>query len=356
MWPVNGWEGHQATRNSTCLFTGETQRYHHLHHPEWPCTRSNKLLCIFIHMVCVVLCVCAALGQTSYVYLFIWCVCVCVWFCVCVCAGLGQTSYVYLFIWCVCVCVWFCVCVCAGLGQTSYVYLFIWCVCGSVCVCMCVYGSVCVVLCVCVCVCVCRTSSVILADQYQYPDTLPGDMDAFSREPFIVHLYAPRTAIKEFVLVPQHTTPTNATKEIDALYDVFLDVKRKWKTEKVMFLGDFNADCGYLAKKNRQKVRLYSNQAFLWLIGDKDDTTVRDSTHCAYDRIVVHEESFARALVPQSAKPFNFASEYGLTEEQALLVSDHYPVEVELRAGSAQIGSHYPHLIILIVTAFFTST
>ncbi|XP_034151895.1 deoxyribonuclease-1-like 1 isoform X2 [Esox lucius] len=201
-----------------------------------------------------------------------------------------------------------------------------------------------------------RTSSVILADQYQYPDTLPGDMDAFSREPFIVHLYAPRTAIKEFVLVPQHTTPTNATKEIDALYDVFLDVKRKWKTEKVMFLGDFNADCGYLAKKNRQKVRLYSNQAFLWLIGDKDDTTVRDSTHCAYDRIVVHEESFARALVPQSAKPFNFASEYGLTEEQALLVSDHYPVEVELRAGSAQIGSHYPHLIILIVTAFFTST
>ncbi|KAL1020501.1 hypothetical protein UPYG_G00000900 [Umbra pygmaea] len=201
-----------------------------------------------------------------------------------------------------------------------------------------------------------RTSSVIVTDQYQYPDTLLGDEDAFSREPFIVRLRAPKTAIKEFVLVPQHTTPSNATKEIDALYDVFLEIKRRWKTETVMFLGDFNADCGYLAKKNRQRVRLYSNQAFLWLIGDKDDTTVRDSTSCAYDRIVVHEESFAGALVPQSAKPFNFAKEYGLTEEQALVVSDHYPVEVELRAWSAQIGGNSPLLIFLIFTAVFIST
>lgn len=35
-----------------------------------------------------------------------------------------------------------------------------------------------------------------------------------------------------------------------------------------------------------------------------------------YNRIVVNGESFARAVVPLSAKPFNFQKEYRLTEEQ----------------------------------------
>ncbi|CDQ91810.1 unnamed protein product [Oncorhynchus mykiss] len=120
-----------------------------------------------------------------------------------------------------------------------------------------------------------------------------------------------------------------------------------------MFLGDFNADCGYVAKKNWQHVRLYSNQAFLWLIGDTEDTTVRQTTTCAYDRIVVHGEAFEKAIVPQSAQPFNFAKEYGLTEEQALDVSDHYPVEVELKAGSEHLGGH---TLLILLMAFFIST
>ena len=54
--------------------------------------------------------------------------------------------------------------------------------------------------------------------------------------------------------------------------------------QNVMFLGDFNADCSYLPKKNRPSVRLLTDARFTWLIGDEQDTTVRESTHCAYDR------------------------------------------------------------------------
>ncbi|XP_070766263.1 deoxyribonuclease-1-like 1 [Enoplosus armatus] len=176
-----------------------------------------------------------------------------------------------------------------------------------------------------------RTDTVTVTGQYQYPDNRPGDVDAFAREPFVVRFKAPKTDIKEFVLIPQHTTPTNTTKELDALYDVLQHVKRMWKTEDVMLLGDFNADCGYLAKKNRKNVRLITEKNLFWLIPEKTDTTVRSSTSCAYDRIVVHGERFARAIVPLSAKPFNFQVEYRLTEEQALEVSDHYPVEVLLK-------------------------
>lgn len=118
-----------------------------------------------------------------------------------------------------------------------------------------------------------RTGTVTVTGQYQYPDNLPGDPDAFAREPFVVRLKAPKTGaftdtekcywtelkfvdvhshsficfffpdIKEFVLIPQHTTPTNTTKELDALYDVLQDVRKKWKTEV--------KDCFTLLKKEK---------------------------------------------------------------------------------------------------------
>ncbi|XP_051947771.1 deoxyribonuclease-1-like 1 [Xyrauchen texanus] len=176
-----------------------------------------------------------------------------------------------------------------------------------------------------------RKSTAKLKNQYQYPDTQKGDVDAFSREPFVVHFEAPKTVAKEFVLIPQHTTPSNATKEIDELYDVFVDISERWKIKNVMFLGDFNAACGYVAKKNWKNIRLFSDTSFIWLIKDNVDTTVKQSTDCAYDRIVVHGEPFLRAIEPFSAQPFNFAKELHLTEAQALEVSDHYPIEVELK-------------------------
>lgn len=54
--------------------------------------------------------------------------------------------------------------------------------------------------------------------------------------------------------------------------------------QNVMLLGDFNADCSYLPKKNRKNVRLITDTSLSWLIPDTADTTVRSTTSCAYDR------------------------------------------------------------------------
>ncbi|KAK5863042.1 hypothetical protein PBY51_000102 [Eleginops maclovinus] len=194
-----------------------------------------------------------------------------------------------------------------------------------------------------------RTDTVSVTGQYQYPDDRQGDVDAFSREPFVVRFKAPKTDIKEFVLIPQHTTPTNTTKELDALYDVLQHVRKMWDTENVMLLGDFNADCGYLAKKNRKNVRLITGRNLFWLIPEKTDTTVKFSTSCTYDRIVVHGEKFARAIVPSSAGPFNFQEAYRLSEEQALEVSDHYPVEVRLKGIADKVSLSIGTLLSLFV-------
>lgn len=37
-------------------------------------------------------------------------------------------------------------------------------------------------------------------------------------------------AVKNFVLIPQHTSPDSAVKEVNALYDVVADVRSRWNT------------------------------------------------------------------------------------------------------------------------------
>ncbi|KAM6981485.1 deoxyribonuclease I-like 1-like isoform 5-T6 [Tautogolabrus adspersus] len=179
-----------------------------------------------------------------------------------------------------------------------------------------------------------RKNMLEVKEHYQYPKPEGeghNDTDVFSREPFIVRFHSPTTLVKDFVLIGQHTCPKNAMKEMDQLYTVFKGVHQKWKTDNVMILGDLNADCSYVTIKGWRAVRLRSDPRFRWLIGDEQDTTVREKTHCAYDRIIVHGREITSCIVPGSAQPFNFKENFHLTEEEALEVSDHFPVEVDLK-------------------------
>lgn len=54
--------------------------------------------------------------------------------------------------------------------------------------------------------------------------------------------------------------------------------------QNFIFMGDFNAGCSYVPKKAWKNIRLRTDTRFVWLIGDQEDTTVKGSTSCAYDR------------------------------------------------------------------------
>ncbi|XP_019579714.1 deoxyribonuclease gamma [Rhinolophus sinicus] len=172
---------------------------------------------------------------------------------------------------------------------------------------------------------------VSVKKSYLYHDYQAGDADVFSREPFVIWFQSPYTAVKDFVIVPLHTTPETSVKEIDELADVYLDVKRRWKAENFIFMGDFNAGCSYVPKKAWENIRLRTDPRFIWLIGDREDTTVKKSTNCAYDRIVLRGQEIADSVVPKSSSVFDFQKAYGLTDEEALDVSDHFPVEFKLQ-------------------------
>uniref|UniRef100_A0A2K6TTS4 Deoxyribonuclease n=1 Tax=Saimiri boliviensis boliviensis TaxID=39432 RepID=A0A2K6TTS4_SAIBB len=139
--------------------------------------------------------------------------------------------------------------------------------------------------------------------------------------------------VKDFVIIPLHTTPETSVKEIDELVDVYNDMKQRWKTENFIFMGDFNAGCSYVPKKAWKNIRLRIDPSFMWLIGDQEDTTVKKSTSCAYDRIVLRGQEIVSAVVSKSASVFDFQKAYKLSEEKALDVSDHFPVEFKLQSS-----------------------
>lgn len=84
--------------------------------------------------------------------------------------------------------------------------------------------------------------------------------------------------------------------------------------QDMILLGDFNADCASLNKKRLAELALRTEAGFRWVIADGEDTTVRASTHCAYDRIVLHGERCQSLL--SSAAAFNFPRSFRLNEEE----------------------------------------
>uniref|UniRef100_A0A8C5JTF6 Deoxyribonuclease n=1 Tax=Junco hyemalis TaxID=40217 RepID=A0A8C5JTF6_JUNHY len=169
-----------------------------------------------------------------------------------------------------------------------------------------------------------RSDMVSVLGSYYYDDGCEScGTDTFSREPFIVKFSSPTTQVQQFVLVPLHSEPSHARQEIDALYDVYTDVINKWGTNDMIFLGDFNADCSYVTSSQWPSIRLRSLSACEWLIPDSADTTVAD-TDCAYDRWVPGQG--ARGAVDCGQ------GDSALSHMQALAVSDHFPVEVTLKA------------------------
>lgn len=47
----------------------------------------------------------------------------------------------------------------------------------------------------------------------------------------VLRVPAVSSEVRDFAIVPLHAAPTDAVTEIDALYDVYLDVRQKWGLE-----------------------------------------------------------------------------------------------------------------------------
>nr|XP_023677884.1 deoxyribonuclease-1 [Paramormyrops kingsleyae]XP_023677885.1 deoxyribonuclease-1 [Paramormyrops kingsleyae]XP_023677886.1 deoxyribonuclease-1 [Paramormyrops kingsleyae]XP_023677887.1 deoxyribonuclease-1 [Paramormyrops kingsleyae] len=155
--------------------------------------------------------------------------------------------------------------------------------------------------------------------------------DTFSREPFVVMFSSKRSGVPDFALIPQHTSPDSAVKEIDALYDVVDETRSFLGTDNILLLGDFNAGCNYVLESDWEQIRLHTDRSYHWLIPNSADTTVTN-TECPYDRIVA-TATMMQYVVPGSAAIYDFMTALKLSQSLALAVSDHFPVEVQLKGA-----------------------
>ncbi|HEY5312828.1 MAG TPA: endonuclease/exonuclease/phosphatase family protein [Pirellulales bacterium] len=163
--------------------------------------------------------------------------------------------------------------------------------------------------------------------------TVPDPQDHFQREPTVVRFRVRGPAEGQaftFTLADIHTEPDEARKELDALADVFVGIQNSGSGEDdVILLGDLNADEYHLGRLGQLPGIQHAVTGV---------TTNTRRTHM-YDNIIFDR----RPTVEYTGRwgVLDLRNEYQLPLDQALQVSDHFPVWAEFSAyegGAALAG------------------
>ncbi len=157
--------------------------------------------------------------------------------------------------------------------------------------------------------------------------------DFFQRPPFVASFRIrepPPDQAFTFTLIDVHTEPDEAEAEINALAQVYKSVRNDGRGEDdIILLGDLNAD-------ERKFGLLKSLPDMSWVIPAGTPTNTRGNK--TYDNILFNR----RATVEFTGRAgvFDLVREFNLTIEQALAISDHFPIWAEFSAveGGGQTG------------------
>ena len=152
--------------------------------------------------------------------------------------------------------------------------------------------------------------------------TMGDPSDLLHREPFVAR-FRPRTTMPDraftFWLVNTHTDPDDVPEEVAALAGVFQVMQTARADEDdVILLGDLNANESQLGP-------LGKIPDMRWVVGGGVMTNTRQSK--AYDNIVFHGPSTTEYTGRWGV--LNLQDTFQLSREDALQVSDHYPVWAE---------------------------
>jgi len=202
------------------------------------------------------------------------------------------------------------------------------------------------------------TSGVQLVDSYMYADP----QDLFEREPLVgtFKVNKPgKSGVKLFTIMDVHLRPDAAYQELldmrhviedfitknpqyfdqtstslnDALEQNVIDAtannKPSLKTNHpILIIGDFNADCSYISPARQESLQKINYVDFTWMITNEIKTNTRQT--CTYDRILINGDNFVNAIVPHSNTTVNYQEKFGMTLNEALGVSDHFPVKFDI--------------------------
>jgi len=164
--------------------------------------------------------------------------------------------------------------------------------------------------------------------------TLSDRTDLLHREPFVARFRTktqPSDEAFTFTLVNIHTDPDETDQELDALDDAFRSVQHNgWREDDVILLGDLNEDEAHLGELGQVR-------GIQWVVSGVP-TNTRGSK--SYDNILFD----SRSTIEHTGRwgVLNFREAYGLTIDEALDVSDHFPVWAEFssREGGGRLAAN----------------
>ncbi|BHF83945.1 hypothetical protein SprV_0902709400 [Sparganum proliferum] len=152
----------------------------------------------------------------------------------------------------------------------------------------------------------------------------------FERPPYCYSFRLIERKPLSFAVLVTHIDPDAVSVEMDNLYSTVEQCTSASKTENIIVLGDMNAGCRYLSKRKRRNLQFTKDFSYRWLISDDMDTTV-SRRDCALDRFIVRGKTLVSRIVPNSARPMKFDELFNLSPKMARAVSDHYPIQMEIR-------------------------
>jgi endonuclease/exonuclease/phosphatase (EEP) superfamily protein YafD len=121
-----------------------------------------------------------------------------------------------------------------------------------------------------------------------------------------------------FTLVNVHTDPDQVSEELDALADVYRAVRQSSQGEDdIILLGDFNTDDRHLDRLGKIP-GIYPLVVGTW-------TNTRQNRQ--YDNLIIHRPSTTEYMGRWGV--FDVVRRWNLTEQQALQISDHFPIWAE---------------------------
>lgn len=153
--------------------------------------------------------------------------------------------------------------------------------------------------------------------------TVQDPQDLLHREPYVARFRVrgpPTDQATTFTLINIHTDPDEVGSEINALDDVLAIVRESQTDEDdVLLLGDLNAN-----ERKFGELGLVPN--LNWVVRDQPTNTRLNKT---YDNILFDEVRTTEFT--GAAGVLNLMEHFNLTTAEALQVSDHMPVWMELR-------------------------
>ncbi|CAG0881324.1 unnamed protein product [Cyprideis torosa] len=173
-----------------------------------------------------------------------------------------------------------------------------------------------------------KPSSIQVLETYVYEDEAE---DIFEREPFAMKVVSNLSDEPPFALIVVHMKPDDAVAELDKMPDVIDIVMERFAVEDMLLVGDFNSDCSYVTDSDWDLISLWTQDRFTWLVDNDEDTTVRESTNCAYDRMVSLGTALEATIEDVTVRRFNAPDDLNIhSESDAIRISDHYPVDIML--------------------------